>query len=126
VPLPGDGFRYEYTGQYDPYWTPHRLRDVRLVAVVQGNMSRNLTAKVQADGGYARDRAVGFGPETGSTAVPPAAFSFSFDREYHPWRVAASLALTLTAGVRLEVGYEHRVTVFHMSDTLHATLGGRF
>jgi hypothetical protein len=126
VPLPGDGFRYEYTGQYDPYWTPHRLRDVRLVAVVQGNVSRNLTARVQADGGYARDRAVGFGPETGSTAVPPAAFSFSFDREYHPWRVAASLALALTSGVRIEVGYEHRVTVFHMSDTLHATLGGRF
>jgi Tfp pilus assembly protein PilF len=126
VPLGGGAFHYEYTGQYDPYWTPHRLWDVRLTAVVQGNVSRNLTAKVQADGGYAHDRAVGFGPETGSTAVPPAAFSFFYDREYHPWRLAASLALTLTSGMRLEVGYEHRVTVFYTSDTLHATLGGRF
>ncbi len=126
APLPGGGFRYEYTGQYDPYWTPHRLWDVRLVAVVQGNVSRNLTAKVQADSGYARDRAVGFGPGTGSTAVPPAAFSFFFERAYHPWRVAASLALALTSGARLEVGYEHRATVFYTSDMLHATLGGRF
>lgn len=126
VPLPGGEFRYEYTGQYDPYWTPHRLWDVRLAAAVQGNVSRNLTAKVQADGGYAHDRAVGFGPETGSTSAPPAAFSFFFDREYHPWRLAASLTATFTCGARLEVGYEHRVTVFYKSDTLHATLGGRF
>ena len=126
APIPGGEFRYAYTGQYDAYWTPHRLWDVRLVAVLQGNVTRNLTAKVQADGGYARDRAVGFGPETGSTAVPPAAFSFFFEREYHPWRLAASLAATLTSGVRLELGYEHRVTVFYRSDSLHATLGGRF
>ncbi len=126
VPLPGGGFRYEHTGQYDPYWTPHRLWDVRLAAVVQGNVSRNLTAKVQADGGYARDQAVGFGPGTGSTAVPPAAFSFFFEREYHPWRLGASLALALASGARLEVGYEHLSTVFYKSDTLHATLGGRF
>jgi Tfp pilus assembly protein PilF len=126
VPLGGGQYRYEYAGQYDPYWTPHRLRDVRLVAVVQGTVFRNLTAKVQADGGYARDRAIGFGPEAGSTAVPPAAFSFSYDRAYHPWRLAASLAATLASGVRLELGYEHRVTVFYRSDSLHATLGGRF
>jgi Tfp pilus assembly protein PilF len=126
VPLGGGEFRYTYTGQYDPYWTPHRLRDVRLAAVVQGNVSRNLTAKVQADGGWAHDQAVGFGSETGSTAIPPAAFSFFFDRTYHPWRLAASLALALTSGARLEVGYEHQVTVFYKSDALHATLGGRF
>jgi Tfp pilus assembly protein PilF len=126
VPLPGDGFRYEYTGQYDPYWTPRRLWDARLVAVVQGNVSGNLTARVQADGGYARDRAVGFGPGTGTTAVPPKAFSSFFEREYHPWRLAASLALALAPGARLEVGYAHQVTVFYASDTLHATLGGRF
>jgi tetratricopeptide (TPR) repeat protein len=126
VPLGGGAFRYEYTGQYDPYWTPHHLWDVHLTAVVQGNVSRNLTAKVQADGGYAHDRAVGFGPETGFTAVPPAAFSFFFDRTYHPWRLAASLTETFTCGARLEVGYEHQVTVFYTSDALHATLGGRF
>jgi Flp pilus assembly protein TadD len=126
VPLGGGEYRYAYTGQYDPYWAPQRLREVRLVAVVQGTVFRNVTGKVQADGGYARDQAVGFGPETGSTAVPPAAFSFSYDRAYHPWRFTASLGATLASGVRLELGYEHQVTVYYRSDSLHATLGGRF
>jgi hypothetical protein len=96
------------------------------VAVVQGNVSRNLSATLQADGGYARDRAVGFGPDTGPAAVPPAPFSFFFEREYRPWRLSASLVLALTSGVKLEAGYEHRSTVFYTSDMLHATVGGRF
>jgi Tetratricopeptide repeat len=126
VPRGGGEYDYAYTGQYDAYWTPHRLRDIRLVVVVQGNVSRNLTAKIQADGGSARDRAAGFGPETGSTAAPPAPFEFFYERTYHPWRFAASLTATLASGTRLELGYEHRVTVFYKSDSLHASLGRRF
>jgi hypothetical protein len=85
-----------------------------------------VTAKLQADGGYARDRAVGFGPASGSTAVPPAPFSFVFERGYRPWRVAASLQATFASGLRVEALYEHRATVFYASDTLHATLVGHF
>lgn len=126
VPLGGGEYRYVYSSEYAPYWTPQRLREVRLAAVVSGPLSRTLAAKVQIEGGWARDRAVGFGPETGSSAVPPPAFSFFYGRSYHPWRLAASLIANLAAGIRLEIGYEHRVTVFYESDSLHATLGGRF
>ncbi|MEO8055742.1 MAG: tetratricopeptide repeat protein [Acidobacteriota bacterium] len=124
--LDGGGFRYAYTGEYVPYWTPLELWDGRLAAVLEGNVLPRLTGRLRADAGWAHDQAVGFGPDTGTASAPAATYFFTYGRVFHPWRVAASLAWDLGAGARIEVGYEHQTTVYYRSDALHASVVGRF
>ncbi|MFI5180829.1 MAG: tetratricopeptide repeat protein [Thermoanaerobaculia bacterium] len=124
--MPEGGYRYTYTGEYVPYWTPLQLWDGRLAAVFEGDVLPRLTAQLHADAGWAHDQAVGFGPDTGTSPVPAYTYVFTYGRDFHPWRVAASLALDFGTGARVEVGYEHQTTVFYRSDAFHAFLVGRF
>ncbi|HUP50609.1 MAG TPA: tetratricopeptide repeat protein [Thermoanaerobaculia bacterium] len=119
-PLPSGGFAYRFTGVYDPYWTPHELREGRLVLVAE-----TARLKVQADAGYARDRALAFSPPSGPAPVPPFTFPIMIDRSFRPWRLAAELTVPVGAGIEIRARYRHDVTVFYRANEIEASLGGR-
>jgi hypothetical protein len=114
-------FRYQYRGEYDPYWSPDDLLEGRLVAAVERRMSRG-GVKVHADGGYARDRGRAFGPDAGPGPFPESTFTFAFDRTYRPWRAGIAADLALVSHWRIEAGVERSVTVDYRSTTVHAAL----
>lgn len=126
TPAPEGGVRYAYTGAYVPYWTPIDLREARLAAVLEGDVVPRLTARLSADAGWARDEATGFGPDAGTTPLPAATYAFTYARDFHPWRLAASLAWDFGGGTRLVASYEHRTTVYYRSDAVHASVVGHF
>ena len=114
-------FRYRYRGEYDPYWTPDDLADARIVVAAERRFAR-ADVKVQADGGYARDRARGFGPDLGATPFPTQTFAFSFARMYHPWRAGVTAGVAIGAGLRFEAGAERSATVDYRVTSFHAAL----
>ncbi|HEU4521606.1 MAG TPA: tetratricopeptide repeat protein, partial [Thermoanaerobaculia bacterium] len=116
----GVRWRYTYTGVYDPYWTPHDLQEARVVATAEW---KRLT--LHADGGYARDQALGFGPQTGFTPNPSFIFPHMQDRSFRPWRAGAEIRWPLHGSVELRVRYRHDVTVFYRANEFEASLGGR-
>ena len=120
------GFRYSYTGAYVPYWTPIALREARVAVAVEGPVVRGLTARLSGDAGWAHDVAGGFGPDAGSSPVPPEPYTFTYGRSFHPWRASASLALDLGGGARLDAGYAHETTAYYRSDAFHASVVGHF
>ncbi len=127
TPDPAGFTRYAWTGAYVPYWTPQRLEEARVAAVLEGPLGAGVTLRLSGDAGWARDEATGFGPDSGASPVPPSPYSFQYDRTFHPWRAAASLAVALGAsGTRLTLGWEHETTVYYRSDAFHAGLVGRF
>lgn len=118
--LAADRWEYTFSGVYDPYWTPHDLREGRLIVTAE-----TPRLKVQADGGYARDRAVGFGPRSGPTPSPLFIFPHVLERSFRPWRAGAELKLPLTRRVVLRARYRHDVTAFYRANEIEATLAGR-
>jgi hypothetical protein len=114
-------FRYTYRGEYDPYWTPDDLLEARAVVAVERRMSRG-TLKLQADGGWARDRGRTFGPDVGPTPFPDGTFAFAFVRTYHPWRAGLTADLALIGDFRVEAGVERSVTVDYRSNSFYAAL----
>ncbi len=121
----GQFFHYTYRGAYDPYWTPHDLREGRLIVAVERRIGAFASMKIQADAGETRDRAVTFWPESGRSSFPPEIGQSFFDRTYHPWRLRFSAMTPLAQGVTLDIGYEHSVTAFYRANTFHATVARR-
>ena len=117
-------FRYSYRGEYDPYWTPDDLFEARAVAAIERSIGSG-RIKVHADGGFARDKGRSFGPGEGSGPFPPQVLTFTFDRDYHPYRFGLTADLPLAAGFRLEAGVERSVTVDYRSTSFHAAVARR-
>lgn len=113
-------WRYRYTGVYDPYWTPHDLTEGRVIMTAEWPR-----LKLHADGGHARDRALGFGPPTGATPNPLFIFPEMQDRSFRPWRVGAEWNWPLRSGVELRITARHDVTAFYRANEFQASLGGR-
>ena len=113
-------WRYTYSGVYDPYWTPHELEEARLVAVAE--IPR---LKLHADAGYARDRALGFGPTTGATPNPLFIIPHVQERSFRPWRAGAEVNWPIAARIELRARYLHEVTAFYRANEIEASLGGR-
>jgi tetratricopeptide (TPR) repeat protein len=118
-------FRYTFSGIYDPYWTPHRLRVVRAVVVAERTIAR-ARVKLQADAGYARDRYLVFSPPEGPTPSPAFTFPLMLERSFRPWRASIEATIPLTPAIELRAGYHHDVTVFYRSNAIQASVGGRF
>lgn len=114
-------FRYQYRGEYDPYWTPDGLLEGRLVLALERRSARG-GVKLHADGGYARDRGRAFGPDAGPGPFPASTFTFTFDRTYHPWRAGIAGDFALAPHWRIEAGVERAVTVDYRSTSVHAAL----
>ena len=123
-PRSGGGFLYRYEGVYDPYWTPHDLREARAILVAERRQGP-WSAKIQIDAGIAQDEAIGFGPAAGTTPLPPAIAPVLFARNFHPWRVSTSISRML-GSLQLELVYERNVTVFYTSNEYQARLARRF
>ena len=113
-------WNYTFTGVYDPYWTPQQLKEGRIVVVAE--LAR---FKVHADGGVAKDRAVGFGPPGGTTPTPLFIFPQTLDRSFRPWRVGLELTWPLASRIELRARYRHDVTAFYRANEFEASLGGR-
>jgi hypothetical protein len=77
---------------YDPYWTPRRLAEARLIAAAAVGKVR-----LHLDGGWAHDRVNG---------------------SFHPWRASADVALPF--GATLSV--ERQSTVFYRATSFHLTI----
>jgi Tetratricopeptide repeat len=114
-------FRYQYRGEYDPYWTPDDLREARAVVALERRFERG-GVKLHADGGYARDRGRAFGPDAGPAPFPAQTFTFAFDRDYRPWRAGLAAHFAVGPSLHLEAGVERGVTVDYRSTTFHAAL----
>jgi hypothetical protein len=119
--LEQNSFRYSYRGEFDPYWTPDDLREVRGVVAIQRAFARG-TVKVHADGGFARDRGRAFGPDVGPGPFPVDPFTFAFDRDYRPWRAGITAAFDVAPHFRMEAAVERGVTVDYRSTSFHAAL----
>mgnify|MGYP000439205481 CR=1 FL=1 len=113
-------WRYTYTGVYDPYWTPHELKEGRVVVVAE--IPR---LKIHADAGYARDRALGFGPRTGAAPNPLFIHPSMQERSFRPWRAGAEITWPLATGIELRARYAHEVTAFYNANEFEASLVGR-
>jgi len=120
----GQFFHYTYRGAYDPYWTPHDLVEGRLIVAIQRQIS-TATVRLQADGGYARDRAVAFWPESDRTPFPSQIGQSLFNRSYNPWRVRLTTTMPISHGFTLDAGYEYSATAFYRANTFHAALARR-
>jgi hypothetical protein len=100
-------------GVYDPYWTPLRLREGRLVAAAAMPALQG-TLNLHADGGVARDELL------------LSAGAGSVDRTFHPWRLSAGYERNFAAGYALQLAVEHNVSVFYVSNEIRAGLVRRF
>ena len=118
-------FRYEFSGVYDPYWTPHRLREARVIAAAD-RVVRRARIKVQADFGYARDQYLSFSPPTGATPTPVFTFPLMLDRSFRPWRASVEAAVPISASIEVRGRYRHDVTAFYRANEIQASVGGRF
>lgn len=114
-------FRYSFRGAYDPYWSPDDLREARVVVALERTFARG-RVKIHGDGGFARDRGRAFGPDAGLTPLPAVIETYAFDRTYRPYRAGISADVALTAGLRLELGFERGATVDYRSNSFHAAL----
>ena len=114
-------FRYQYRGEYDPYWTPDDLLEARAVVALERRLGRG-TVKLQADGGYARDRGRAFGPDIGPEPFPAGTIDFPFDRTHYPWRAALTGDLAIARDFRIQAGVERSVTVDYRSNSFYAAL----
>jgi len=117
-------FRYQYRGEYDPYWTPDDLLEARGVVAIERAIGEG-RVKLHADAGIARDTGRAFGPDAGSGVFPTQVLTFTFDRDYNPYRFGIAAELPLTTAFRLEAGIERSVTVDYRSTTFHAALARR-
>jgi tetratricopeptide (TPR) repeat protein len=122
--LRSDGlFDYRFSGIYDPYWTPNDLREARLIASIQSSAG-NARFRIQADGGFARERARGFGPAFDSTPSPTFTFPIMLARSYQPWRVSGELTLPINPRFEFRVRARREATAFYNVNEFEASLGG--
>ena len=119
--LDGPSFRYRYRGEYDPYWTPDDLLEVRAVFAAERRLPRG-TIKLHADAGYARDRARAFGPDTGPAPFPASTFPIAFNRTSHPWRAGLTANFDVSSAYGIEAGVERSTTVDYRVTSFHASL----
>ena len=119
--LEGNVFRYTYRGEYDPYWTPDDLREIRAVFAIERAFEKG-RVKLHADAGAARDKGRAFGPDLGSGPFPPQVFTFAFDRSYRPYRFGLTADFAVAPAFRIEAGAERSVTVDYRSTSFHAAL----
>lgn len=119
--LDGGFFRYSYRGEYDPYWTPDDLRELRAVLAIERALGKG-RVKLHGDAGTAQDRGRAFGPDIGTTPLPLQTFTFAFDREYTPYRFGLTADFPITPLYRIEAGAERSVTVDYRSTSFHAAL----
>ena len=119
--LEGGAFRYTYRGEYDPYWTPDDLREVRAVLALERSFEKG-RIKLHADAGTARDKGRAFGPDLGIGPFPPSVFTFAFDRSYNPYRFGMTADFAIPGPFRIEAGAERSVTVDYRSTSFHAAL----
>jgi hypothetical protein len=117
-------FRYQYRGEYDPYWTPDQLLEGRFVLAIERAVPRG-TVKLHADAGYARDYGRAFGPDAGSSPFPSSTYSFDFARSDRPWRAGLTVDLRLAPQWRLETRIERSVTIDYRSTFFHVALARR-
>lgn len=114
-------FRYQFRGEYDPYWTPDDLREARAVLALERAFSRG-RVKLHADGGIAHDHGRAFGPDAGLAPLPSTIDTYVFDRNYRPYRAGVSANVSVAPGLLLEIGFEHSATVDYRSNSVHAAL----
>lgn len=119
-------FTYRYDGVYDPYHTPQSLKEARLL--ISLGITRGLmTGRIRGDLGIARDRATDFGPRTGPAPAPNIDLHpVTFDREFHPWRLAVEVSRALTPHFEIRASYERSFTSEYRAHTAHASLVRRF
>jgi tetratricopeptide (TPR) repeat protein len=125
VRQPDGLFGYRYTGVYDPYWTPHDLREARLIVASRIETGR-ATLRLHADYGIAHDEVIAFFPDAGVNPLPALISSQLVPREYNPSRLAVSVELPLTQRIVLQTEFAHDSTPFYTANELRARLGGRF
>lgn len=101
-------------GVYDPYHTPHELREVRAIASVTANPAARLTVSAHLDGGIARDRVIAAGGLG------------ELERTFHPWRFSVAGGLRLTPDVVLSLSASRETTAFYTADELRIAMAGRF
>jgi Tfp pilus assembly protein PilF len=118
----GGEFLYTYQGEYDPYWTPRREREAKLITAMDLTLQRGVRLRAQIDAGIAKDSATGFGPATGPTPLPPSTFRFEFDRTYHPIRIGFVVGAPISDTLMLESRYDLNVTAFYRAKSFALTL----
>jgi tetratricopeptide (TPR) repeat protein len=107
--LPGSG-----EGVYDPYWTPHELREARLaLAATFGRGAARFG--IHGDYGTAQDEL--------RTSDPAAVVS---SRSFNPWRLRAELNVPIGGSLQLTLGAGRESTAFYEAEEVHAWLVGRF
>lgn len=114
-------FRYDYRGEYDPYWTPDDLLEARAVFAIERAIGTG-SLKLHADAGVARDKGRSFGPDAGSGPFPPQVLTFTFDRDSNPYRFGLAANVPLIQSWRVEAGIDRSVTVDYRSTSFHAAL----
>ena len=90
--------------RYDPYYTPQRQSEARLIAAAAWTRS-NRTFGLHLDGGAAHDAISG---------------------HFRPWRAAATMTFSLPRGNAVTIAAEHNATAFYRSNEIRASLAGRF
>lgn len=123
VALPSN-FLYTYRGRYVPYFTPQRLREGRGILALETKIARG-AARLQIDGGRARDDGPGFAPFSGLEPLPSQIVPFSFPRTYSPWRLRLTVNAEVRSGYFVEAAYEHADTIHYRANTFHASLARR-
>jgi len=120
--IAGGDFAYSYRGSYRGYWTPQDFREVRAIVSIARTIGANAELKAQAERGFARDQARGFGPASGRSPLPSPIFDFDFHRVFHPYRLSAAISSPIAAGFRVECGIERAVTSFYAANAVRASL----
>jgi hypothetical protein len=125
APLPGGGFAYSYDARYEPYWTPRNLIELRGIIAATIETGR-ATLRLHADGGWARDRDLIFGPAGGTASLAPLfPAPIEVARTFRPWRVSSDIAVPLRHGFTLTLGAERQTTVFYRATAFRAGFTGR-
>ena len=117
----GNAFLYSYRGSYRGYWTPIDFREARAIVSATNTIGK-ADVKAQIEGGLARDQARAFGPSSGVSLFPSSIFVVDFNRTFHPYRVAAGVALPIATAYRLQLDVERSVTVFYAANAFRASL----
>lgn len=119
-------FAYHYDGVYDPYHTPQSLTEARLLMSLEMTRAAT-TVRIRGDLGIARDRATTFGPPIGPRPVPNIApYPVTFEREFHPWRLAVEARRPIARNFEIQASYERSLTSEYRAHTAYATLVRRF
>ncbi|MDQ3282296.1 MAG: tetratricopeptide repeat protein [Acidobacteriota bacterium] len=119
-------YAYSYEARYEPYWTPRELFEVRGIVAATVPIQR-ATLNLHADGGWAQDRDLVFGPSSGTSPLAPLfPLPIEVRRTFRPWRIAADFTMPLPNALALTIGAERQSTAFYRAITVHAGVSGRF